>query len=93
MTKESNSLPSIPAEKDNSEMEKDIDKFKTLAIKEAVRFMEHDVEFAEVKQFKDMVAIVDSIEKSYRANGPEGPTINVVIQQLVQRFKEAPDDC
>ena len=38
-----------------------------------------------------MVAIVDSIEKSYKdVKDPIGTTINIAIQNLVERFS---DDC
>lgn len=67
----------------------DIEEFKQLAIAHAVKFMKDDVRFAEVKEFKDMVAIVDSIEKSYKDTKPEN-TINIAIQNIVKEFK---DDC
>jgi len=69
----------------------DIDTFKRLAVKQAVKFIKEDAQFAEVKEFKDMVAIVDSIEKSYKdVKDPIGTTINIAIQNLVERFS---DDC
>ena len=53
--------------------------------------MREDVEFAEIKEFKDVVAIVDSIEKSYKdTKDPQGTTINIAIQNLVEKFS---DDC
>lgn len=69
----------------------DIEEFKRLAVKHAVRFIREDVAFADVKDFKDMVAVVDSIEKSYK-NTPQQQqtTINIAVQNLVERFK---DDC
>lgn len=92
ITKPKTSILDTPEDADKATME-DIKTFKKAAIKEALRFIKDDAKFAEVKEFKDMVAIVDSIEKSYRVDGPTGPTINVVVQNLVNRFKEAPDDC
>ena len=92
-------VPSVPKKpnhdlaipKDREELLTDIDNFKSLAIAHAVKFMKDDAEFAEVKEFKDMVAIVDSIEKSYRdVKDPSGTTINIAIQNLVERFS---DDC
>ena len=92
-------VPSVPKKpnhdlaipKDREELLTDIDNFKGLAIAHAVKFMKDDAEFAEVKEFKDMVAIVDSIEKSYRdVKDPSGTTINIAIQNLVERFS---DDC
>lgn len=69
----------------------DVKKFKGLAIAHAIAFMENDAEYAEVKEFKDMVAVVDSIEKSYKdVKDNSGTTINMVVQNLVQKFE---DDC
>jgi len=64
-------VPSVPKKpnhdlaipKDREELLTDIDNFKSLAIAHAVKFMKDDAEFAEVKEFKDMVAIVDSMRK------------------------------
>lgn len=72
------------------EMKEQIGEFKKLAMAHAVKFMKDDAEFAEVKEFKDMVAIVDSIEKSYKGAEASGNTINIAIQKLVQKFE---DDC
>jgi hypothetical protein len=72
---------------------KDIAQFKELAVAHALKFMRNDAEFAEVKEFKDMVAIVDSLEKSYIAKkNPDDAkiTVNIAIQNLVERFR---DDC
>jgi len=76
------------------EILEDIDEFKKKAVKECLRFIKDDARYAEVKEFKDMVAIVDSIEKSYKnSDTNEGTTINVLIQNLTQKFKDTPDDC
>jgi len=65
--------------------------FKEKAMDEALRFMETDVKFAEIKEFKDMVNIVDSIDKSFQKVDPNaGPTINILVQTLTERYK---DDC
>lgn len=73
---------------------KDLETFKLGAVKECLRFIKNDARYAEVKEFKDMVAIADSIEKSYKdVQDPAGHTINILIQNLNQRFKEVPDDC
>jgi len=80
--------------KTQKEILADIDTFKKQAVKECLRFIKDDARYAEVKEFKDMVAIVDSIEKSYKdTKDPEGTTINVLIQNLTQKFKDTPDDC
>lgn len=69
-----------------------IGKFKELALDHCIKFMQDDAEFAEVKEFKDIVAIVDTLEKSYQKADPEAgkPTINIMINNLMERFK---DDC
>lgn len=66
--------------------------FKELALDHCIKFMSQDAKFAEVKEFKDIVAIVDSLEKSYQKVDPDAgkPTINILIQNLVERFT---DDC
>lgn len=66
--------------------------FKELALDHCIRFMSQDAKFAEVKEFRDIVAIVDSLEKSYQKVDPEAgkPTINIMINNLMERFK---DDC
>ena len=70
-------------------LSKDIDEFKTLAMAHALKFMRNDAEFAEVKEFKDMVSIVGTIEASIKDIKPEN-TINIAIQNIVKEFK---DDC
>ena len=83
----------IAIPKDTKELLENVEEFKKLAVAHAVKFMKNDAEFAEVKEFKDMVAIVDSIEKSYKDVKSNEPTINVLIQNLTQKFKDTPDDC
>jgi hypothetical protein len=84
--------PSLPvAEAEETQLEK-IEKFKELALDHCIRFMEKDAQFSEVKEFKDIVAIVDTLEKSYQKADPDSgkPTINIMINNLMERFK---DDC
>jgi len=83
----SSKLVKTPAEPAVADKIKD---FKEFAIDHALHFIKHDAEFAEVKEFKDMVAIVDSIEKSYKDTKDQGPTVNILIQNLAEKFK---DDC
>ena len=64
--------------------------FKELAMEEALRFIRKDVKFAEIKEFKDMVAIVDSIDKSLQKPTSSAPTINILVQNLAERYR---DDC
>lgn len=68
-----------------------IAQFKELALDHCLTFMKKDARYAEVKEFKDIVAVVDSIEKSYdKSKGTDAPTINILVQNLVERFR---DDC
>ena len=80
-----------PPAKELTVLEK-IDQFKEKAVDRALNFIQVEAQFAEVKEFKDIVAIVDSIEKSYMKPGPNDgqPQINILIQNLMQNFK---DDC
>lgn len=66
-----------------------IEEFKELALNHALKFMKNDAQFAEVKEFKDMVSIVGTIEASYKDTKPEN-TINIAIQNIVKGFT---DDC
>jgi len=66
-----------------------VEEFKELAIDHALKFMKNDAQFAEVKEFKDMVSIVGTIEASYKDTKPEN-TINIAIQNIVKGFT---DDC
>lgn len=69
-----------------------IENFKELALDHCLNFMAKDAKFSEVKEFKDIVAIVDSLEKSYQKVDPDAgkPTINIMINNLLERFS---DDC
>ena len=68
-----------------------IAQFKELALDHCLTFMKKDARYAEVKEFKDIVAVVDSIEKSYdKSKSTDTPTINILVQNLVERFR---DDC
>lgn len=75
---------------DKTEILSQVSEFKALAMAHALKFMNDDSEFSEVKEFKDVVAIVDSIEKSYKDIKLDGTTINIAIQNIVKDFK---DDC
>lgn len=85
--------PETPAIIDTprEELLANVETFKQAAMKEAVRWIGGDAKFAEVKEFKDMVAIVDSIEKSYKdTKDNQGTTINMVVQNMITKFQ---DDC
>ena len=66
----------------------DILEFKKNAIAHAKEFMANDVRFSEVKEFKDMVAVVTTLEASLKEQ--KQPIVNVLVQNLTERFK---DDC
>lgn len=89
------SIQAIPPVNVDSEIVLDtkekIAQFKELALDHCLTFMKKDARYAEVKEFKDIVAVVDSIEKSYdKSKGSDTPTINILVQNLVERFR---DDC
>jgi hypothetical protein len=69
-----------------------IESFKELAVEYCLNFMAKDVRFSEVKEFRDIVNIMDSLEKSYQKADPGAgkPTINILINNLMERFS---DDC
>lgn len=88
-------LPAKPTIATTEPTETQLDKiaqFKELALDHCINFMNKDAKFSEVKEFKDIVAIVDTLEKSYQKVDPEAgkPTINILINNLMERFN---DDC
>ena len=78
----------LPITPTDTSVKDDIEKFKKLAIANALRFIEEDIAFASVKDFKDIVAIVDSIDKSYKDIKDTGPTIQVLVQNIFERFND-----
>jgi len=83
--------PLVATEPTETQLDK-IAQFKELALDHCINFMNKDAKFSEVKEFKDIVAIVDTLEKSYQKVDPEAgkPTINILINNLMERFN---DDC
>jgi len=79
----------VTTEDSHEDLMADIDTFKKEVVAKALDFIKNHAQYAEVKELKDMVAIVDSVEKSYKDTNT-GPTINVLIQNLTERLK---DDC
>jgi hypothetical protein len=86
------SPPPVPVTTATEDQLAKIANFKELALDHCITFMSQDAKFAEVKEFKDIVAIVDSLEKSYQKVDPDAgkPTINILVQNLMERFS---DDC
>lgn len=54
-------------------------------------FLTNDAKFAEVKEIKDIVSIVNDIDKSMQVvKVADGTTVNVYINNLINNFR---DDC
>lgn len=86
----------LPAVIDNDtdiaeEIRADIKTCKRLAIARCKEFLINDAKFAEVKEIKDIVSIVNDIDKSMQVvKVADGPTVNVYINNLINNFR---DDC
>jgi hypothetical protein len=88
--------PSIPLDnidKDEDDLMVDILIAKRNALNAVKGFFEDlDLENVPVKDVKDMMSILKDIEAGelVKKKGNDAPTVNLIIQNLVQRFK---DDC
>ena len=86
----------LPAAIDNDsdiieEIRADIKTCKRLAMARCKEFLTNDAKFAEVKEIKDVVSIVNDIDKSLQVvKVAEGATVNVYINNLINNFR---DDC
>lgn len=86
----------LPAVIDNDsdiieEIRADIKTCKRLAMARCKEFLTNDAKFAEVKEIKDVVSIVNDIDKSLQVvKVADGPTVNVYINNLINNFR---DDC
>jgi len=76
--------------KTREQMLMEVNNFKALALTHALKFISCDAEFAEVKELKDMVSIVDTIERSYKDASTSPHTVSSAIKNLVEEFR---DDC
>lgn len=66
----------------------DITKFKRLAIKHALHAVK-DAQYLEVKEFKDLVSIMDTIEKSVLPRDEDSQTnINIAIQNMARKYND-----
>jgi len=90
-------VPSKPGaiEPEKAKMDKaailaDIDTFKKEAVDYALKTITDDEELLEIKEFKDLVAIVVSVENSMKEDKDTGPNVNIMVNYLTERFK---DDC
>lgn len=88
--------PQLPAVIDNGldiieEIRADIKTCKRLAMARCKEFLTNDAKFAEVKEIKDVVSIVNDIDKSLQVvKVADGATVNVYINNLINNFR---DDC
>lgn len=88
--------PQLPAVIDNDldiieEIRADIKTCKRLAMARCKEFLTNDARFAEVKEIKDVVSIVNDIDKSLQVvKVADGATVNVYINNLINNFR---DDC
>ena len=63
--------------------------FKESAINHAINFIVNDAKFAETKELKDMVSIVDTIEKSYSEDpNTNKTTINIAMQNMIKKYND-----
>ena len=83
--------PATETKLDLAKLRIDIDEFKELAIRHCIKFMKTDASYAETKEIKQVVDIVNSIEaNTFKSNQDSGTTINVLVQNLMQGIS---DDC
>jgi len=73
---------------DIAQLKLDIGTCKQLAITKCKDFLTNDAKFAEIKEIKDVVAIVNDIDKSIAGITQGGTTINVLINNLIASFRD-----
>lgn len=78
--------PSTPPQTNSTKS--NIESFKVLVVEKALEYIECGLR--DPKELKDLVTIVDTIEKSYGKPETTTPTINILVQNLVEKYK---DDC
>lgn len=66
-----------------------IDEFKNLTITEALQRMRNEASGMSVKDMKELVALVDTIDRSYHKS-TDSNQINIVVQNVISRYV---DDC
>ena len=77
--------------RENQDVLDQIDEFKRLTLAKVTKFVRDEADYADIKDLKDVVSIVDTIEKSYKGV-KQGPAVNILVQNLVERFRDG-DDC
>ena len=93
VTTQATQLPAIIANDTDiiEEIRADIKTCKRLAMARCKEFLTNDAKFAEVKEIKDIVSIVNDIDKSMQVvKVADGTTVNVYINNLINNFR---DDC
>ena len=73
---------------DIAQLKLDIGTCKQLAITRCKDFLTNDAKFAEIKEIKDVVAIVSDIDKSLAGTSQGGTTVNVLINNLIASFRD-----
>ena len=83
-------LPSVPQPQslDIAQLKIDIGTCKQLAITRCKDFLTNDAKFAEIKEIKDVEAIVSDIDKSLASTPQGGTTVNVLINNLIASFRD-----
>jgi len=83
-------LPAAPQPDtlDIAQLKLDIGTCKQLAITRCKDFLTNDAKFAEIKEIKDVVAIVSDIDKSLAGTVQGGTTVNVLINNLIASFRD-----
>jgi len=81
--------PPVPTQTlDIAQLKLDIGTCKQLAITRCKDFLTNDAKFAEIKEIKDVVAIVSDIDKSIAGTPQGGTTVNVLINNLIASFRD-----
>jgi len=82
-------IPPVPTQTlDIAQLKLDIGTCKQLAITRCKDFLTNDAKFAEIKEIKDVVAIVSDIDKSIAGTPQGGTTVNVLINNLIASFRD-----
>lgn len=69
-----------------------IAEFKALAVSTALTTLKESQNYIEVKEFKDLVNIVDTVDKSYQKKD-ETPPVAVFMTNITNLIQEQTDDC
>jgi len=78
-------LASLKKVKSTQTMEEKLEAFKHSVMDYALSFMETELQYAEVKEVKDVVSMVTMIEPKQQV---ESTNVNVLVQALQERFTD-----